>query len=63
VVLGLRPADINVADRQVLVVDGKGGHQRWRPVANRFFTSVGSYLHEERPVTGTDRVLVVVKGA
>ena len=62
-VLGLRLADINVADRRVFVVDGKGGHQRWTPMANRFFSSIGRYLHQERPVTETDRVFVVLKGA
>ena len=61
-VLGLRLADIHVADRRVFVVDGKGGHQRWTPMANRFFTTVGRYLDEERPVTDTDRVFVVLKG-
>jgi integrase/recombinase XerD len=62
-VLGLRLADVDVADRRVFVVDGKGGHQRWTPMANRFFSSIGHYLHEERPVTDTDRVFVVLKGA
>ena len=38
-VLGLRLGDIHVADRRVFVVDGKGGHQRFTPMANRFFTS------------------------
>jgi integrase/recombinase XerD len=61
-VLGLRLADIHVADRRVFVVDGKGGHQRWTPMANRFFITVGRYLDEERPVTETDRVFVVLKG-
>jgi integrase/recombinase XerD len=61
-VLGLRLGDVHVADRRVFVVDGKGGHQRWTPMANRFFTTLGRYLHEERPVTETDRVFVVLKG-
>jgi site-specific recombinase XerD len=61
-VLGLRLRDIHVADRRVFVVDGKGGHQRWTPMANRFFTAVGCYLDEERPATDTDRVFVVLKG-
>jgi integrase/recombinase XerD len=46
----------------VFVVDGKGGHQRFTPMANRFFTSVGRYLDTERPATDTDRVFVVLKG-
>ena len=52
-VLGLRLADIHIADRRVFVADGKGGHQRWTPMANRFFATLGHYLHEERPVTGS----------
>jgi integrase/recombinase XerD len=61
-VLGLRLADIQVADRRVFVVDGKGGHQRFTPMAQRFFTTLGRYLDEERPTTDTDRVFVVLKG-
>ena len=61
-VLGLRLGDVHVADRRVFVVDGKGGHQRFTPMANRFFTAVGRYLDEERPATDTDRVFVVLKG-
>ncbi len=37
-VLGLRLGDVHVADRRVFVADGKGGHQRWTPMANRFFS-------------------------
>src|SRR3954470_20879339 len=36
-VLGLRLADIQVADRRVFIVEGKGGHHRVVPIANRFF--------------------------
>jgi site-specific recombinase XerD len=61
-VLGLRLVDVLVADRRVFVADGKGGHQRFTPMANRFFTSLGHYLDGERPATGTDRVFVVLKG-
>ena len=61
-VLGLRLGDVHVADRRVFVVDGKGGHQRFTPMANRFFTSVGHYLDGERPATDTDRVFVALKG-
>ena len=47
----------------VFVVDGKGGHQRFTPMAQRFFTTLGHYLDEERPTdSDTDRVLVVLKG-
>ena len=62
-VLGLRFADVQVADRRLAVVEGKGGHHRVVPAANRFFDALGSYLHEERPdIAGTDRVFVVLKG-
>jgi integrase/recombinase XerD len=61
-VLGLRLADVRVADRAVFVADGKGGHQRVVPVANTFFTALGDYLRDERPAEiDTDRVFVVLK--
>ena len=45
------------------MVEGKGGHHRVVPVANRFFDALGAYLHDERPAgAGTDRVFVVLKG-
>jgi site-specific recombinase XerD len=45
------------------VVEGKGGHHRVVPAANRFFDALGNYLHDERPATAaTDRVFVVLKG-
>jgi integrase/recombinase XerD len=61
-VLGLRFADIQVADRRVFIAEGKGGHHRVVPIANRFFDALGDYLHEERPAASTDRVFVVLKG-
>ncbi|MFP5376298.1 MAG: tyrosine-type recombinase/integrase [Acidimicrobiia bacterium] len=62
-VLGLRLADIGVADRALFVAEGKGGHQRVVPVSNTFFTALGDYLHRERPAdTDTDRVFVALKG-
>ena len=48
-VLGLRLEDVQVADRRLVVVEGKGGHHRVVPAANRFFNALGSYLHDERP--------------
>ena len=48
-VLGLRLEDCGLAERRVFVAEGKGGHQRVVPIANRFFTAVGDYLHDERP--------------
>jgi site-specific recombinase XerD len=62
-VLGLRFEDVQVADRRLVVVEGKGGHHRVIPAANRFFGEPGAYLHGERPAAaGTDRVFVVLKG-
>ena len=62
-VLGLRFADVQLADRRLAVVEGKGGHHRIVPVANRFFDALGVYLHDERPGTApTDRVFVVLEG-
>jgi site-specific recombinase XerD len=62
-VLGLRLGDVQVADRRLFIVEGKGGHHRVVPVANKFFDALGGYLHDERPddVT-TERVFVVLKG-
>jgi site-specific recombinase XerD len=62
-VLGLRLGDIQVADRRVFIVEGKGGHHRVVPIANRFFDALGDYLHDERPTrASTDRVFVALKG-
>ena len=47
-VLGLRFADIQIPDRRVFIVEGKGGHHRVVPMANRFFDALGDYLHDER---------------
>jgi site-specific recombinase XerD len=61
-VLGLRLPDVQVADRRLVITEGKGGHHRVVPVANRFFDVLGRYLHDERPNCRTDRVFVVLKG-
>jgi integrase/recombinase XerD len=62
-VLGLRLADLDVAQRRVFIAEGKGGHQRLIPISGRFFTSVASYLDAERPAEAhTDRLFVVLKG-
>jgi site-specific recombinase XerD len=61
-VLGLRLRDLHVADRRVFVAEGKGGHQRVVPMAQRFFVTIGEYLERERPSTATDRLFVVMKG-
>src|SRR5215470_14958864 len=62
-VLGLRFEDVQVADRRLVVVEGKGGHHRVVPAASRFFDALGGYLHQERPAAAaTNRVFVVLKG-
>ena len=62
-VLGLRFTDVQVADRRLVITQGKGGHHRVVPVANRFFDALGAYLHDEWPATArTDQVFVVLKG-
>jgi integrase/recombinase XerD len=62
-VLGLRLADLWVGERGVFIAEGKGGHHRVVPIANRFFSAVGDYLHGERPkAVATDRLFVVLKG-
>ena len=62
-VLGLQFADVQVADRRLVIVEGKGGHHRVVPAAGRFFAALGDYLHGERPATAaTDRVFTVLKG-
>ena len=62
-VLGLRFEDVQVADRRLVVTEGKGGHHRVVPAANRFFDALGVYLHDERPDNAcTSRVFVVLKG-
>jgi integrase/recombinase XerD len=62
-VLGLRLADVHLADRRLFVADGKGGHQRIVPVSGQFFAVLVGYLDRERPKdAATDRVFVVLKG-
>jgi integrase/recombinase XerD len=62
-VLGLRFVDVQIADRRLVITEGKGGHHRVIPVANGFFDALGAYLHDERPANApTDRVFVVLKG-
>jgi integrase/recombinase XerD len=62
-VLGLRLGDLRLGEWRVLVAEGKGGHERLIPVSRTFFTTVATYLDEERPPeAATDRVFVVLKG-
>ena len=45
------------------MVEGRGGHHRVVPAADRFFGELGACLHGERPAAArTDRVFVVLKG-
>jgi integrase len=61
-ILGLRLADISAGERRVFIVEGKGGNQGIVPISPRF-TSLGSYLEQERPRTSaTERIFVVLKG-
>jgi site-specific recombinase XerD len=68
-VLGLRLEDLRPGERRVFVADGKGGHQRYVPIAPAFFVHLAAYLNTERPAEagtgqddgGTDRVFVCLK--
>lgn len=60
-VLGLRLEDLRVAERRVVMVAGKAGHQRLVPVSSRFFAAVAAYVESERPADAqTDRGFVVL---
>jgi site-specific recombinase XerD len=61
-VLGLRLEDLGVGDKRLFVAEGKGGHQRVVPIADRFFAAAGDYLRAERPTVSTNRLFVVLKG-
>jgi site-specific recombinase XerD len=47
-VRGLWLTDVQVADRRLFIIEGKGGQHRVVPVENRFFDALGDYLHDER---------------
>lgn len=61
-VLGLRMSDVHAGERRLFIAEGKGGHQRIVPVANRFFVSLADYFEHERPGTDTEQVFVVLRG-
>jgi integrase len=62
-VLGLRLGHIRPGERRLFIAEGKGGHQRIVPVSERFFTSLGNYLTNERPEDAVDdHVFLVLKG-
>ena len=63
-VLGLRLGDVNAGEKRLFISEGKGGRQRIVPVSGRFFTTLGTYLDQERPRTSaTEGLFVVLKGA
>ncbi len=62
-VLGLRLADVQVAERSLFIAEGKGGHERVVPISNTFFAELGEYLDNERPKdASTGKVFVTLKG-
>ncbi|MCA1679559.1 MAG: tyrosine-type recombinase/integrase [Actinobacteria bacterium] len=62
-VLGLRLGDVNVGERRLQIVCGKGGRERIVPVSSRFFGALGEYLEVERPAEArTEACFVVLKG-
>jgi integrase/recombinase XerD len=61
-VLGLRMSDVHAGERRLFIAEGKGGHQRIVPVANRFFASLADYFDHERPNTAAEHVFVVLRG-
>jgi site-specific recombinase XerD len=61
-VLGLRVSDVHAGQRRLFIAEGKGGHQRIVPVANRFFVSLADYFEHERPQSDAEQVFVVLRG-
>src|SRR5450759_2400007 len=61
-VRALRLADVDMGLRRVRVT-GKGGRERVVPVDRAFFTELGAYLRDERPVgCATAQCFVVLRG-
>lgn len=61
-VLGLGLGDINPGEKRVFITEGKGGHERFVPISNRFFETLAEYLNDERPDTTVEKAFVVLKG-
>ena len=61
-VLGLQLNDIRPGEHRLFIANGKGGHQRIVPVAQRFFASLADYFAVERPPTMSTSVFVVMQG-
>lgn len=61
--LGLRRRDVNIGERRLFVVEGKGAKDRIVPISPRFFADLDAYLIEERPQDAvSDHLFLVLKG-
>jgi hypothetical protein len=50
-------------ERQLFIIEGKGGHQRLVPISPTFFSTVAKELNHQQPVDGgTDRLFVALEG-
>ena len=58
--LGLK--DIDFGQRTLMVMEGKGGHQRVVAISDTGLQKLISYLNEERPAGNSDKVFLVMKG-
>jgi len=58
--LGLK--DIDFGQHTLMVREGKGGHQRVVAISDTGLRELMSYLNEERPVSRSDKVFLVLKG-
>ena len=61
-VLKLTLEDIDFGQRTLTVKEGKGGHRRVVAISDTGLQELISYLNEERPASGSDRVFLVMKG-
>jgi len=61
-VLGLELDDLDPTRGTVLVREGKGGRERVSCIAPLFFQTARRYQDEERPLTCTAKLFVVLKG-
>ena len=61
-VLGLRLGDLRLGEWRVLIIEGKGGHERLVPLSPTFFSTVARYMDHERPETTSDALFVALKG-
>jgi integrase/recombinase XerD len=61
-VLKLGMKDIDFGQHTLMVREGKGGHQRVVAISDTGLRELMSYLNEERPVSRSDKVFLVLKG-